>query len=220
VVAEPTLRVVSVFDTIQGEGPFAGVPATFVRLQGCNLSCPQCDTFYERGREQTISELMKRINWLPRRKLVVITGGEPFLQDLTDFVCELQISCRAVQVETNGTKWPGDRFFSTISTRAFCLVCSPKSSQVDPRLWKWINAVKYIVEWGKVDEDDGLPLSSLGCDERPARPPEGWIGEVYVQPADVGDSEANRRNLRAAVESCLKYGYKLSLQLHKILDLP
>ena len=40
------LAINSIFYTIQGEGPFAGSPAVFVRLAGCNLQCPMCDTEY------------------------------------------------------------------------------------------------------------------------------------------------------------------------------
>ena len=39
-----TLEVHSIFKTIQGEGPFCGTPAVFIRLAGCNLQCPWCDT--------------------------------------------------------------------------------------------------------------------------------------------------------------------------------
>ena len=46
-----TLNVHSRAETIQGEGPYAGCPAAFIRLAGCNLQCPRCDTEYTPGKD-------------------------------------------------------------------------------------------------------------------------------------------------------------------------
>jgi len=48
------LEVQDIFSTIQGEGPFAGKPAVFLRLAGCNLRCFFCDTDFE-SRRTTLS---------------------------------------------------------------------------------------------------------------------------------------------------------------------
>ena len=48
--ADGLLSLHSIFHTIQGEGPFCGTPSVFVRLAGCNLQCPACDTDYTQGR--------------------------------------------------------------------------------------------------------------------------------------------------------------------------
>ncbi len=42
--AAPRYPVNELFETLQGEGSFTGVPAIFVRLQGCPVGCPWCDT--------------------------------------------------------------------------------------------------------------------------------------------------------------------------------
>ena len=77
-----SLQVNSVFHTIQGEGPFAGSPSVFVRLSGCNLQCPACDTEYTEGRLVAIYEILMAVGQAfgtkPRantRPLVVITAG-------------------------------------------------------------------------------------------------------------------------------------------------
>jgi len=217
---DPKLKVVSIFDTIQGEGPFHGTPSTFIRLQDCNLNCPSCDTFYKSGTEMSVSEILDSISKMPDRGLVVITGGEPFMQDFSWLVCALQDKGKSVQVETNGMLWPGEEFFSRVEVSRFVVVCSPKTPNVDERLWRFIQAVKYIVEEGNIDPEDGLPVMSLGCKVRPARPPVGWKGVIYVQPFDSGDPLKNRRNAQAAVATCLRHGYRLSLQVHKMLGLP
>ena len=52
-----SLQVNSIFYTIQGEGPFAGRPAIFIRLAGCNLQCPGCDTEYTKRQTMTVDEI-------------------------------------------------------------------------------------------------------------------------------------------------------------------
>ncbi len=211
------LRVASIFDMIQGEGPLVGVPATFIRLQGCNVRCPGCDTDYDIGTKMSVLSILEQLSRMPHRTVAVVTGGEPFLQDVTDLVAGLQEGGWYVLIETNGTLWPGERFFETVDLKRLMIVCSPKNEDVDLRLWKYIAALKYVVTCGEIDQQDGLPLRTLGCDGKPARPPDWWSGEVYVQPADVGSREQNRLNLQAAVASCLKHNYRLSLQTHKLI---
>ena len=84
--ADPTtLWVHSIFPTIQGEGIFAGVPAVFLRLGGCNLQCPFCDTDYTEGSEWMQGDQIVYLVrfFMPRKaNLVVITGGEPMRQKL------------------------------------------------------------------------------------------------------------------------------------------
>jgi organic radical activating enzyme len=55
------LFVTSIFYTLQGEGPYRGEPAVFVRLAKCNLACSWCDTFFDDGDWLTIEEIDARI---------------------------------------------------------------------------------------------------------------------------------------------------------------
>src|SRR5580658_3582582 len=87
-----SLWVQEVFYTLQGEGPFSGVPAVFVRLAGCNLACFWCDTDFESSTwRPTFDELLANIE--EKRpaicNLIVITGGEPFRQNIRPLVCHL-----------------------------------------------------------------------------------------------------------------------------------
>lgn len=226
------LDTIAVWPTLQGEGPLAGTPAVFVRLAGCNLSavCKACDTDYTSGRlSRSPDELMEVIQQAAgeRIRLCVLTGGEPFRQNLTPLTRRLLRAGFVVQVETNGTLFVPD--FPYEDPRAV-LVCSPKTPTLHPHASPFFGYLKYIVRAGALCEEDGLPLFSLDSISYPARPSElpplrlsatiCPVRTVYLQPQDDGDPKKNEANVRAAVESCLKFGHSLSLQTHKILGLP
>src|SRR5271163_4878736 len=97
-----TIEVVKIFKTIQGEGPFTGIPAVFIRFAGCSLQCPKCDTDYTTNRKtMTIDEIVKEVREY-NAPLVVITGGEPFRQNVRQLVNDLFLFYFKIQVETNG----------------------------------------------------------------------------------------------------------------------
>ena len=217
-----TLDVISVFPTIQGEGPYAGRPAVFVRLAGCTLTCPACDTLYTTGRERKpIVSLLEQIDYLTVGKaLVVLTGGEPFRQNILPLIDALTLEYGIqVQIETNGTIYL-ERFqtFYLVRRQWINVVCSPKTPSIHPRLRQCVDALKYIVKAGEIDSD-GLPLTALGMPYKPMRPWKDFKGEVYVQPQDDKDELINKANIDDAVQSCIKHGYRLSLQSHKYLNL-
>ena len=104
------MKVVEIFDSIEGEGKRAGQTATFIRLAGCNLRCTYCDTTYALFGEDekceyvdmSIEEILEKVN--KDYKRVTITGGEPLIhKDIDELVCALcNIGCE-VNIETNGT---------------------------------------------------------------------------------------------------------------------
>ncbi len=231
------LDVHSVFYTIQGEGPYAGRPAVFVRLAGCNLQCPACDTEYTTGRRAVpIDELALDVRQQtripgsaspynpyhrrPYDPLVVITGGEPMRQDLLPFVLLLDAAGYLVQVETNGSFTPSrSMLFSRCD-----IVCSPKTATVHSTIRDNAVAWKYVLHADSV-ADDGLPRVALAHPIRDgqvvARPPEYFPAcNIYVQPIDVGDAAENRRHLQAAIRSSMQHGYTLGHQMHKHVGLP
>ncbi|MEU8588640.1 7-carboxy-7-deazaguanine synthase QueE [Streptomyces sp. NPDC048664] len=103
--------------TFQGEGPSGGHPALFIRLSRCNLSCTKCDTKYtwdwsqfdprKEATKQTVADLVTWATSSPV-ELVVITGGEPLLQQvsLVPLVQTLLSAGKRVEFETNGTIAP------------------------------------------------------------------------------------------------------------------
>ncbi len=233
-LANGVLDVHSVFQTIQGEGPYVGTPCVFVRLAGCNLQCPACDTQYTHGRKaKSPAEILALIsavqpnsqnqrspysptNSLP---LVVITGGEPFRQNIVVLVELLLATGYRVQLETNGT------FFHPLPFYMFprlTVVCSPKTGRINSQLAGVVNAFKYVIEAGHVCPEDGLPLNTMAqhTQRRVARPPMSSTAEIFVQPLDVQDERQNDLNLQACIQSALRFGYRLCVQTHKIALLP
>jgi 7-carboxy-7-deazaguanine synthase len=99
------LQVCETFSSLLGESTFAGSPAFFIRLTGCNLRCRYCDTTYayEGGEEMAAAELAKAAASHPSR-LVLVTGGEPLLQVETPaLLADLADSKLTVLLETNGS---------------------------------------------------------------------------------------------------------------------
>lgn len=216
----------SIFPTVQGEGPFAGTPCVFIRLAGCNLQCPFCDTEYTEGAK--LAGPLQVAAWAKEAfpfaykpnhdGLVVITGGEPFRQNIYYLVNELLDLGLRVQIETNGT------LYHDLPARyGIDIVCSPKTGTIHRNLWPFITALKYVARAEDlVDSVDGLPTRALGHPAAPilARPPTAYKGPVYLQPVDEQDPAKNMENILAVQSSCMRHGYTLCLQLHKITGAP
>lgn len=208
-----TLDVKHIFPTLQGEGPFAGVPAVFLRLGGCNLTCDFCDTDFENFEGQPAAGVIQRIEVLSLntaghrvRGLVVITGGEPFRQEIGPLCKVLLTKGFQVQIETNGTLYRE-------VPEAVSIVCSPKRGKQDylplrPDLLPRLSALKFLVSAGRGDYT-GVP--ELGQSE--------FGVPVYVQPMDEYDEAKNRANVAHALALATEKGYRLSLQLHKLLGI-
>lgn len=104
-----------VFFTVQGEGQSIGKPAVFLRLHFCNLQCSWCDTkytwdknsreFWQEGQDWTIEQAAQRVSAFPTKRLVV-TGGEPMLQQGSIARLIEQIPDWDVEIETAGTVAP------------------------------------------------------------------------------------------------------------------
>lgn len=114
-VGAVTLPVVEIFGpTIQGEGPDAGVPAYFVRFGGCDYRCVWCDSMHavdpaevrENAERLTAEQIVQRLGELPSGPdLVVLSGGNPALLDLSALVLALKQDGMRVAVETQGSRW-------------------------------------------------------------------------------------------------------------------
>lgn len=117
-----TYLVNEVYRCLQGEGTQLGMPSVLVRLQVCNLRCSWCDTPYthtlksdplgegglnskQRYKRLSVDELLAEIRSNANIKHVIISGGEPTLQNLAPLAEDLQAS-HTLEVESNGTQIP------------------------------------------------------------------------------------------------------------------
>lgn len=260
------LDVQEIFYTIQGEGPYAGSPAVFVRLWGCNLRCHFCDTDFESNRQTVpvywiMDEVMKVCGRLP--KLVVLTGGEPLRQDVSLVVQGLLALNVKVQFETAGTLWLQklDVYERDFYTGALSIVCSPKTGLVNPNIVKHCKDWKFLIREDEVSEEDGLPVMATqqGGDVQKLFRPRCEPEHIWLQPCEaynigyscdpkltaVGAGVSNTppslhelnladqkvtwskrdhyksdRNTKLCAELAMKYGYRVSLQMHKFLGVP
>jgi organic radical activating enzyme len=99
-----TLRINEIFYSVQGEGRNAGLPAVFLRLSGCNRACSFCDTkyhvgFFERSTDWILADLQGAVA-VPKR--IVLTGGEPAIQEIGPLVHGLHAAGWWIALETNG----------------------------------------------------------------------------------------------------------------------
>jgi 7-carboxy-7-deazaguanine synthase len=218
----PDLRVIEIFDSLQGEGYWTGTPMTFVRLAGCNapdlgLDCVRwCDTAGSwdplEGELLSVAAIVERVN-LPR---LCLTGGEPLLQaeGVAELVAEAHRCGLRVHLETNGTLAPPGAAPGSDAG---------KSDDDDSFDWTVVSPKPptYVVtpEWeGLMDElklvmDEGMDAATA---ERLASEHRGAI--VSVQPQ--WESGAGGASRDRAVRLVLEHpDWRLSLQTHKFLGI-
>lgn len=206
---QPTLKIVEIFPSVQGEGLRLGEPTIFVRLAGCNLRCSFCDTAYARqgGKDFSPARVVADAVKIRRRfpcRWVCLTGGEPLLQNVSGLVRGLKRRGFSVQVETNGTIRP--------SVAADWYSVSPKPPDYDaaPGFRKRAAEVKLIVSRGL-----SFKLVKKVRHAFPARTP------LLLQPqSNLSWSVRQGWDL---LRVCLAAGLpniRLTVQAHKILSLP
>ena len=222
-VASDGCIVKKIWYTLQGEGPYAGCPAIFVRFSGCNLRCYFCDTDFEGGEHYTLPDLATVLQeWALAYKcgFFVFTGGEPMLQDIITLAHQMQeawslhskpISAPRpplkIQVETAGTVWPkhelSDQVLATLIPKTLELVCSPKTPSIHPEVVRWCRHYKYIIIRDELDLADGLPIYAtqpgLNSDRRLFRPCPYTLrfagSQVWVQPCDPPPQEPHNTSV-------------------------
>ena len=234
-LAADELLVTKVFETIQGEGPFAGHPAIFVRLSGCNkgnkVPCAFCDTDFRlsQGQVTKIGDLILRARSSPI-DLIVLTGGEPMLQDnIVPFLKEAWGWGKKVQIESNG-----DRLAKDYGKHLATLVVSPKVNpgsltyqDLSGDVWDAADYFKFVVDAREGSPYNFLPnyawdipkekifVSPLAVYKR-----EVQAGEVASVWSDtLLDKELTKQNYAYAARIAQGNSFLLSTQQHLLVNI-
>jgi 7-carboxy-7-deazaguanine synthase len=218
-----TYRVNDVYPTIQGEGCLTGVPMVLVRLQGCGVGCPWCDTKetwavdpahcltglsdvlgtnpqWAEVEPAAVAALARRV--APALDWVLVTGGEPAEQPLGPLVAALKSAGFRVALETSGTAG------GSLGVPFDWVCVSPKLGMPGGRAVRsdvigMADEVKMVI--GKSADVDAL---NALLDRIPIKP--GC--QVCLQPLSQSEKAT-----RLCLETAMRRGWRLSLQSHKSL---
>ena len=197
-------KVNEIFSSLQGEGFFTGIPAVFVRLSGCNLKCPWCDTKHEEGKELTVEQIVSEINEANEfnANLIVVTGGEPTNQQLEELLFGIKTSLvgKLITIETNGTQ-PEQLVYLKANGLLDFITVSPKFNMLNDEVKASLavaDEIKVVLD-DKATPDIYIPYI------------QGLIkhNRAYIQPCSENFAPA----VKYVVENRC---WRLGLQTHKI----
>lgn len=193
----PSWKVNEVFYSIQGEGKHTGMPAVFVRLAGCSMNCPFCDTKYafQTGEEWDETRLLAELKKYPC-KTVIVTGGEPTEQDAPALFAALKKAGYTIHLETNGS---ADTDVSLVD-----FVCVSPKKYVSAEMLKKADVIKIVIG----QDTDIADLQKYYAYENDKT-------QIYLQP------ESNKQE---NIDLCVKLlkehpSARLSLQMHKMANI-
>ncbi|MCL5674242.1 MAG: 7-carboxy-7-deazaguanine synthase QueE [Candidatus Omnitrophica bacterium] len=195
------LEICEIFSSIQGEGFNQGRACVFIRCARCNLRCKFCDTRYSWKKGKTVDEetIVRKIEKF-NIKSVIITGGEPLLQDLRRVISLLTNKGYKIAVETNGLTYQ--------NLNVDWLTVSPKKAGTrrfkngyDERFRKTASEFKYVI----------CDMEDINFIDRKIKVP------VILQPVDNELKLAEK--IAKEMEKIKIPNWFLRLQLHKLLKI-
>ena len=200
------LRVMEQFHSIQGEGVHMGRSAVFLRLAGCSVGCPWCDTrasWPVHGHPLVPVEHLVDTVRQARPALVVVTGGEPLQQDLTPLCQALAPLAVPRHLETSGV--------APLSGAFEWITLSPKRHRPpQPVLLERCHELKVVIH-GPADLDFAMAMAAT-CQTMDRSSPGP---QLCVQPG-----AGSAAGVRLAVHHVKQHPqWRLSLQTHKWLGL-
>ncbi|MGY0616472.1 7-carboxy-7-deazaguanine synthase QueE [Vibrio sp. FJH11] len=219
------LKVNEIFETIQGEGMFTGVPSIFLRLQGCPVGCAWCDTkhtwvvdinnetSFETVKNKqvdddswcqiTVEDIVKECITHYNARHVVITGGEPCMYDLRPLTFLLEESGFTTQIETSGT-------FEVNCSESTWVTVSPKLDMrggliMNEQALYRANELKHPVGTQKDIDNLHEILTKFELKDDLV---------IALQPISQ-----KKRATEMCIEVCIKNNWRLSIQTHKYLQI-
>ncbi|BBA17139.1 7-carboxy-7-deazaguanine synthase QueE [Blattabacterium cuenoti] len=194
------------FYSIQGEGFYYGIAAYFIRFGGCNIKCDWCDTKESWNIEKkdfiSIHKIISNVvNNNHKIKTVIITGGEPTMWNLFPLIEKLKKKKYRIHIETSGSYPIKEKYVDWITI-------SPKKIKLPiQENYKKINELKIIIS----DENDFLFAEEQASYIKSTNcflflQPE-WNNISWILPKIVSYIKKNPK-------------WRISLQIHKILNIP
>lgn len=191
--------VMEYFYSVQGEGKFAGSPAFFIRFGGCDVGCVWCDVKDSWNADNhpmmSIDEMTAEAE-KHSSKIVILTGGEPGMYDLSEVCAAFHAKGFQVHIETSGAYLlKGDFDWITFSPKKFKAPLQEVAATADE--------LKVVV-FNKSDFDWALAHQDLVPTECLLYLQPEWDKREIVQPLIFDFVLANSN-------------WKISVQTHKYL---
>ena len=224
-VVVPTLAISEVFGpTLQGEGPSAGERAGFVRLGRCNLACEWCDTKYTWDWDtydpqvevstRSLADIAAEIEAM-EVPLVVVTGGEPLLQQshLPGLLARLRSTGHDIEIETAGTVAPSDEVVALVDRFNVSPKLDNSGNALDrryrPDVLRAFEATgKAVFKFVVVEESDLNEVSAIVED--------CLLSEVWIMPEGTDAAVLLDRQRRLA-DAVIARGWHMTTRLHILL---
>ena len=199
------MKLTELFNSFQGEGMYTGYPMTFIRIAGCPVACPFCDTDYTYGESRSMKGILAQVE----HSHVCLTGGEPLVHpEIVPLIYKLtdHPKVEMIHIETSGCyplppivfRHP-DSFWVTVSPKGKFLGAK---KDFLPEVIDQADEVKWIVP--------GTPVELIE-EYRNACP------NTYIQPVN-SKLAIDRDSLLLAQNLAAKLNLPLSMQVHKLLN--
>ncbi len=193
-----TYPIVETFHSVQGEGYWFGVNAFFIRLGGCDVGCPWCDTKQswnvKRHPQIEIKELVNQVK-IANPAIIIITGGEPLMHNLNPLTKGIKKLGKRLHLETSGSH-PFTGIFDWVTF-------SPKQFKIPHEsIYDQVNELKIVIK----NEQD-----LIWAEQQAALVPSETI--KYLQP-EWNTKESENIIFQYVLKNPQ---WRISLQTHKLL---
>jgi 7-carboxy-7-deazaguanine synthase len=221
------MKIIEIFNSIDGEGIRTGQPCTFIRLAGCNLRCSYCDTLYSlfgeeepcEYTEMSVDEVISRAE--PRYKRITLTGGEPLIHEDSDVLVDKLLRLGyEVNIETNGAVdteafrkkvYRSDKLFFTIDYKL------PSSGMESRMIWNNFMSLQEndVIKFVVGSDEDLEVMSSVISRLAPVyeKMPHIFAGVVF-------GAYDQLKLVNAIIDDPVMKDVRYQIQLHKLIWAP